>query len=634
MIIERVNHPNDIHSLTIDEMIVLAKELRKMMIEVTSMNGGHLAPSLGATDFTLALLKVFNLEEDSIVWDVGHQAYAFKILTGRRERFHTLRQMGGVSGFINRSESPFDAFGVGHSSTSISAAVGIAVGKEKNGEKGHTVAVIGDGALTGGMAFEAINHAGHLQQSKLIVVLNDNEMSISKNVGALQSYLASVLVSRHYNTLKKQVWDALHSLPHGLRKRFIYGAQKLEESLINILVPNIVFEDFGFKYVGPIDGHDIPRLIRIFDKAKNNMVGPILIHIVTRKGRGYVHAECNSAKFHGISPFDPLTGELKKPSGITYSSILGSTLCKLAVDNPKIIAVTAAMSEGTGLIPFEKRFPERFFDVGIAEQHAVTFSAGLATQGLKPFIAIYSTFGQRALDQIIHDVALQNLPVVLCLDRAGLVGEDGATHHGAFDISYIHYIPNILMMAPSDDKEFAAMLEFASEYKDGPIVIRYPRGQAPKRDREMVPIEKGKAEVVQKGMKIAFLAIGEGLSLARSTAEYIKSLHPDFDPSIVNMRFVKPMDTECLEKLADEVSVIVTFESNALIGGFGEGVKTFYMNSQMKVLSFGYPDKFVPHGKNDELMNLLHLTPEGIYQVLLNEKILEKKRTGGKEEKS
>ncbi len=625
MILERINHPNDVHALSYEELTLLAKELRKEMIRVTSMNGGHLAPSLGATDFTLALLKVFNLDEDSIVWDVGHQAYAYKILTGRKERFHTLRQLDGISGFINRSESKYDSFGVGHSSTSISAAVGIAIGKEMNGETGHTVAVIGDGALTGGMAFEAINHAGHLQQSKLIVILNDNEMSISKNVGALQNYMASVLVSRHYNVLKKQVWDVLHNLPHSISKRFIVGAQKLEESLINILVPNIVFEDYGFKYVGPIDGHDIPRLIRIFHKAKNNMVGPILIHVVTKKGRGYSHAECNAAKFHGIGPFDPLTGELRKPGGITYSSILGSTLCKLAVNHPKIIAITAAMCDGTGLSQFEKKFPHQFFDVGIAEQHALTFASGLATQGMKPFVAIYSTFGQRALDQLIHDVALQKLPIVLCLDRAGLVGEDGATHHGAFDLSFTNFIPNLLIMAPSDDLEFAEMLEYASTYLEGPIVIRYPRGNAPVRNRPLVKVEKGKSELIKEGRKVAFLGIGDGLQLAEEVLSYILQLHPDFDPTLVNIRFLKPLDVPLLEQLNAGIETIVTFESNALIGGFGDTIKSYYVNSNVKVISFGYPDKFVPHGKNDELMNLLNLTPVSIYKVLQDSGVFDQK---------
>jgi 1-deoxy-D-xylulose-5-phosphate synthase len=616
MILERINNPNDIHSLDHLELEQLAKELRQEMIQVTCVNGGHLAPSLGATDFTLALLKVFNLDEDSIVWDVGHQAYAYKILTGRKERFHTLRQLGGISGFINRSESPYDAFGVGHSSTSISAAVGIAAGKEMKGDPGHTVAVIGDGALTGGMAFEAINHAGHLQQSKLIVILNDNEMSISKNVGALQNYMASVLVSRHYNTLKKQVWDVLHNLPQRVSKRFIQGAQKLEESLINILVPNIVFEDYGFKYVGPIDGHDIQRLIRIFHKAKNNMVGPILIHVVTKKGRGYEHAECNAAKFHGIGPFDPVTGELNKPTGNTYSCILGNTLCKLAENNQKIIAITAAMSDGTGLTPFEEKFPSQFFDVGIAEQHAVTFAAGLATQGMKPFVAVYSTFGQRALDQIIHDVALQKLPVVLCLDRAGLVGEDGATHHGVFDLSYTNFIPNLLIMSPADEIELPEMLSYAANYQEGPIVIRYPRGKAPARIRPMIQIEKGKSEVVTQGQKVAFLGFGEGFQLAESVIAYTKQIHPDLNPTLVNIRFLKPMDLSLLEQLNEEMETIITFENNALIGGFGDAIKSYYVNTSVQVFSFGFPDSFVPHGKNDELMNLLNLTPEGIYKTL------------------
>lgn len=478
MILENITDPNQIKSLTSSELKILAKEVRNRIVEVVSKTGGHLAPSLGTVDLTIALLYLFDPLVDRIVWDVGHQTYGWKILTGRNAQFDSLRQYKGLCGFTNRDESPYDAFTTGHSSTSISATLGIACGRDLNNEKGHCIAVIGDGALTGGISFEALNHGGHLQKDKFIVILNDNEMSISKNVGGLQKYMTRMLASKSYNVLKKQIWDLSLTLPSNIRRSFIYGAQKLEESMMNILVPNIIFEDLGYKYVGPIDGHDIDQLLRIIKRVKNYMVGPVLIHIVTQKGKGYAPAEKDAALFHGTGPFELKTGKQLSSGKQSWSDFMGSTLVNLAKKNPKIVAITAAMIAGTGLTKFEETFPDRFFDVGIAEQHSVTLAAGMATKGIKPFVAIYSTFMQRALDQVIHDVALPKLPVVFCIDRAGIVGEDGATHQGAFDLSFLNFIPNLIILTPSTAEELSAMLSWAADYQEGPVAIRYPRGAA------------------------------------------------------------------------------------------------------------------------------------------------------------
>ncbi|MDD4148017.1 MAG: 1-deoxy-D-xylulose-5-phosphate synthase, partial [Candidatus Cloacimonetes bacterium] len=518
MILERIDNPDKIHALTNEELRNLAQELRDRIISVVAKTGGHIAPSLGTVDFTLALLNVFNPMKDRIVWDVGHQSYAWKILTGRNERFDTLRQYGGLSGFTNIHESPYDAFSTGHSSTSISAALGMAAARDLKQEHFHSIAVIGDGALTGGMSFEALNHAGHLQPDNFIVILNDNAMSISKNVGGLQKYMARMYASKSYNTLKKQIWDLSGSLPSSIRRRFIYGAQKLEESMLNILVPNIIFEDLGFKYVGPIDGHDIPHLITIMKRVKNFMVGPVLIHVVTQKGKGYTPAENDASTFHGIGPFDGQSGKTASSGSKSYSDVFGDTLVDLAATNSDIVAITAAMSAGTGLSGFEAKYPERFFDVGIAEQHALTLAAGMSTRGIKAFVAIYSTFAQRALDQIIHDVALPKLPIVLCLDRAGLVGEDGATHHGAFDLSFLAGVPNLTILAPSCAEELQAMLTWAASYKEGPVVIRYPRGKALYRSIYIDAFEPGKAEIINSSDDLsdppyAFVTVGDALSL-------------------------------------------------------------------------------------------------------------------------
>jgi 1-deoxy-D-xylulose-5-phosphate synthase len=616
MILEKITSPEKIKKLGISELRALAGEVRKRIIEVTAQNGGHIAPSLGATDLAIALLHVFDPSEDRIVWDVGHQSYAYKILTGRNDRFDTLRQYGGISGFNRMSESPYDAFGVGHSSTSISAALGITMAKECLEESGLAIAVIGDGALTGGMAFEALNHAGHLNKN-LIVILNDNNMSISPNVGALQKYFADFLVSRSYNKLKGKIWDILQNLPasdHN-KRRILHFAQKFEGNIISTFAPNIIFEDMGFKYAGPIDGHNIAQLTRTFRRARDNMEGPVLLHVVTRKGKGYEPAEVNASKFHGLGPFKVETGECIKKSEITYSRVFGQKLTELAAENKRIIAITAAMTDGTGLTGFAKEYPERFFDVGIAEQHAVTFAAGFATRGMKPVVAIYSTFMQRAYDQLIHDVALQKLPVVFCLDRAGLVGEDGATHHGSFDISYLGLIPDLTIMAPSSGDELENMLAFACEYQDGPIAIRYPRGVAPLCPARNSAISLGKSLIMAEGEKMAILGVGNYYFEAEKLAELIKIKY-SIKPTVIDVRFVKPLDRELLHDLESKIQTVITLEDNALAGGFGMAVKDFYCNSSIKVYSYGIHDEFVTHGRMDILKSHLGLEAAQILKNL------------------
>ena len=616
--LKEIDKIEKIKKLNITELEILAQEVRERIINVTSQNGGHVAPSLGATDLVIALLKVFTPPEDALFCDVGHQSYAYKILTGRNDDFDTLRQYHGISGFNNISESKYDAFGVGHSSTSISAALGIACGKQLNQEAGHSIAIIGDGALTGGMSFEALNHSGHLAKDKLLVILNDNNMSISKNVGALQKYLTNMLVSRSYNALKKQVWDFSGTLPRSIRSRFIRGAQKMEESMMNILVPNIIFEDLGFKYVGPVDGHNIPRLIRVLNKVKYNMVGPVLLHIVTKKGKGFSIAENNSSKFHGLGPYNATSGETESKKLKNWSSSFGEKLISLAQDNKKIVAITAAMADGTGLTQFEKKYPSRFFDVGIAEQHAITFAGGLSTKGIKPFVAIYSTFIQRAYDQIIHDIALQKLPIVICLDRAGLVGEDGATHHGAFDISFLLPIPNLVILSPAYELEFQEMLTFASEYKDGPVIIRYPRGTINSDDNNHKAFELGKFSLVEAGKKVAILSVRHALELAYQVREKLQK-DDNISAEIINIRTVKPLDYNYLDSLQDKFDLLVTIEHNSIVNGVGQLISNYLSSSSTSVLNIGYPDSFIAHGNVNLLYQEIGLTPEIIKEKIIKE---------------
>lgn len=608
MILEKIKDPSVLRSLKTEELNILAREVRKRIVDVVSHTGGHIAPSLGTVELTIALLNVFDPLADRIVWDVGHQSYAWKILTGRNERFETLRTLGGISGFTNRDESPCDAFSTGHSSTSVSAALGLACANDLLKDTGHCVAVIGDGALTGGMSFEALNHAGHLQKNKFLVVLNDNAMSISKNVGGLQKYMARTLASRPYNTLKQQVWDLSQSLPDNLRRRFILGAQKLEESMMNILVPNIIFEDLGFKYIGPIDGHDIELLCTMLRRVKRHMVGPVLLHIVTQKGKGYAPAEKDSSKFHGVGPFEAKSGMQPCSGKESWSEAFGRVLTDIAAQDPKVVAITAAMTSGTGLSGFEAKYPKRFFDVGIAEQHAVTLAAGMACKGIKPFVAIYSTFLQRALDQLIHDVALQRLPIVLCIDRAGLVGEDGATHHGAFDLSYLGFIPGLVILSPSTTEDLEAMLRFAASYRDGPIAIRYPRGTAVCSAKPAPDFVLGKAHTVHKGEKVALVAEGGAFPVAEKTWEILT--REGRKPWLVDLRSLKPLDEALLKKLAKNCDCIFTFETNSAIGGIGSRILQLLAGEPCQVVNFGYPDSFVPHGKITELNELIGFTPE------------------------
>ena len=617
MILEQITEPKQIQALTVSELKILAKEVRSRIVEVVSKTGGHLAPSLGTVDLTIALLHLFDPLKDRIVWDVGHQAYSWKILTGRNAQFDTLRQYKGLSGFTNREESPYDAFTTGHSSTSISAALGIACARDLNNEQGHCIAVIGDGALTGGMSFEALNHGGHLQKDKFIVILNDNEMSISKNVGGLQKYMARMLASKSYNVLKKQVWDFSYTLPANIRRSFIYGAQKLEESMMNILVPNIIFEDLGYKYVGPIDGHDIEHLLKIIKRVKNFMVGPVLIHIVTQKGKGYPPAEKNSELFHGTGPFDLKTGKQISNGKQTWSELMGSTLITLAQKDPKIIAITAAMTAGTGLTKFEETYPDRFFDVGIAEQHSVTLAAGMSTKGLKPFVAIYSTFLQRALDQIIHDVALPKLPVVFCIDRAGLVGEDGATHHGAFDLSYLNFVPNMIILTPSTAEELSAMLFWAASYQEGPVAIRYPRGTAIHSSvhKSFTNFNPFPAIIHSNKGKIALVACGD----AFFTAEAVHNLlaKDKIPAQLIQLLSVKPLDKNTLLSLASTCNYIFTFENNAVIGGMGARIAQLLATEPVKIINFGYPDHFIAQGKNSELLDEIGFTPNKLHKQIV-----------------
>ncbi len=616
--LEKIKSPNDVRPLTLIEMKQLASEVRERIINVTAKNGGHIAPSLGVVELTIALLKVFNPLKNRIVWDVGHQSYAYKILTARNEQFDTLRQFNGISGFNKIDESEYDAFGVGHSSTSISAALGITIAKELNNKPEKTLAVIGDGAMTGGIAFEGMNNAGS-QKKDLIVILNDNNMSISKNVGALQKYFAEFLSSKAYNKLRDEVWDFVQSLPKRVSNKIVFGVHKLQEGLKNMLVPNIFFEDIGFRYIGPIDGHDMENMVKIFRRVKYNISGPVLIHIITQKGKGYEFAENDATKFHGISPFDNETGKINiTNTNRSFSQVFGDTLIDIGERDEKVVAITAAMAEGTGLSRFAEKFPDRFFDVGIAEQHAVTFAGGLAVEGIKPFVAIYSTFLQRAYDQIIHDVALQNLPVKFCIDRGGIVGEDGPTHHGAFDLSYLRCIPNIAVMAPKCEKELIMMLKFMWQYDKGPIAVRYPRGETPVYNNlSLTPIELGKSEIIEQGKKIAIITIGKAFEIGLELRD--KLIEIGFNPYLVNARFVKPIDEEMLNILIKHgVNYIITVEDNAIAGGFGSAVleKVSFITNKVKVRTFGIKDMFVTHGNTKALFEHIGLTAEKIYDEI------------------
>ncbi|WP_039767700.1 1-deoxy-D-xylulose-5-phosphate synthase [Caldicellulosiruptor sp. F32] len=610
-ILEKVNYPEDIKKLSISELYTLSEEVREFLLYNIANTGGHLAANLGVVELTLALLYIFNPPEDKIVWDVGHQCYVYKILTGRKEKFATLRKLGGLSGFPKSKESIYDSFDTGHSSTSISVALGFAIARDLNHKDYNVIAVIGDGALTGGLAYEGLNNAGRYN-GKLLVILNDNQMSISKNVGAIAKYLSKVRTQPRYFKLKKATDELVANIPF-VGEKLNQLVRKLKGGLKYILFPGMLFEALGFEYYGPIDGHDIKKMCEVFENVKN-LTKPVLVHIVTQKGKGYEHAERFPEKYHGVPPFDIETGNhLTDTNSKSFSEVLGDKLCELAKENQKIVGITAAMPDGTGLTKFAKMYPERFFDVGIAEEHAVTFAAALAKEGFKPFVAIYSTFLQRAFDQIIHDVCLQNLNVVFCVDRAGLVGEDGETHHGSFDISYLTLIPNLTVMAPKDTKEFEMMLDFAAAYHDGPIAIRYPRGTT-KIVGVYEPILFGKSEILVEGSNLAIFTVGRHVSMLY---DIIKE--NNLNITLINVRFLKPLDAKFIEKIAKTHRKILIVEDNTVVGGLGEKIKGIIgeINSKNLVKHIGLPDRFVQHGSISELYSLLGLDKENLKNAIM-----------------
>ena len=612
-ILDTINSPADVKALSMEELKQLAEEIRQLLISVIAKTGGHLAPNLGVVELTLALHRVFSTPEDKIVFDVGHQAYIHKIITGRREQFPTLRQYGGLSGFPKRSESAHDAFGTGHSSTSISAALGMAVARDIKQQDYNVIAVIGDGSMTGGMAFEALNNAGTLHK-RMIVVLNDNEMSISKNVGAMSEYLYHLRTGETYNKIKHDLEGWLKNMDFG--SDVLKALRRLKGSVKYLMVPTSIFEELGFTYLGPIDGHDLPTLIEVMQAAKK-IDGPVLVHVLTKKGKGYKPAEESPNKFHGTGPFEIATGKkITNPNApITYTEVFGKALTELANEDKDIIGITAAMPDGTGLSTFAKAHPTRFFDVGIAEQHAVTSAAGAAAAGLKPVAAIYSTFLQRAYDSVLHDICMQRLHVTLCLDRAGLVGDDGYTHHGVFDYAYLRSMPEMTVMAPKDENELRHMLKTAVDF-DGPISLRYPRGSGVGVDitEPMQALPIGKAEVLREGRDVSIWAIGSMVQSAAQAAE--KLAEQGISAGVVNMRFVKPLDKELLLAQAKEYGKIVTLEEGVLQGGVGSAVLEALNEAQLltkcRVLTLGIPDEFVLHGDKKLLFKDLGLDVDAI----------------------
>jgi 1-deoxy-D-xylulose-5-phosphate synthase len=612
-ILDKINTPEDLRKLDSKDLPLLAEELREMIITTVAKTGGHLASSLGVVELTIALHYVFDTPRDRVIWDVGHQSYAHKILTGRKDSFHTLRQYGGLSGFPRREESIFDTFDVGHSSTSISAALGMAEARCLKKEKYKIIAVIGDGSLMAGMALEGLNHAGHLKKD-LIVVLNDNEMAISARVGALSSYLSRLITGQTYSRFRKDMKAFFKSLG----EPFYKFAKQSEEFFKGIFVPGVLFEELGFRYVGPIPGHRIDYLLENFKNIKN-LEGPILVHVVTTKGKGYEPAEKDPTGFHGIGPFETTSGiPLTSKTGLSFTEIFSETLVKLTREDERIVAITAGMSNGTGLDKLAKEFPEKFYDVGIAEQHAVTFAAGLAIEGFRPVTAIYSTFLQRAYDQILHDVCRQALPVTLVLDRAGIVGEDGSTHNGIFDLSYLRHMPNIIIMAPKDENELQHMLKTAID-SSKPAAIRYPRGKGIGilLDEEIKNLEVGKGEVLSEGKDVAILAIGSTVYPALSAAQELKK--DGIACTVVNSRFVKPIDEELICRLAKEIGRILTVEENVLAGGFGSAVLELLSKESIyptRVTCLGIDDCFVKHGPQEFLRKKYGIDSSGIIQAV------------------
>jgi 1-deoxy-D-xylulose-5-phosphate synthase len=613
-----INSPADLKKLNLTELKVLVDEIRDYLVDTISKIGGHLGASLGVAELTVALHYVFNTPDDKLLWDVGHQGYIHKILTGRKEQLKTIRQYGGISGFLKRSESEYDVFGAGHASTSLSAALGVAAGRDFLKKKFKVVGIIGDGSMTGGMAYEAMNNIGLLKKD-IIVVLNDNKMSIAPNVWSLHNYFNEFLANPSYNKFRNYVWDATGKLDKKIGDRLRHLAAKVEGGLKGVVTPGMLFEALGFRYFGPINGHNIVNVVKIFEEIKD-FSGPLLVHVVTEKGHGYKPAKNHYQKFHASTPWDKITGEALKKSGGSpaYTKIFGEALVEICKENEKVVGITAAMPDGTGLDILQKEMPERYFDVGIAEQHAVTFAAGLATEGFTPVCAIYSSFLQRAYDQIIHDCAIQKLPVVFVLDRAGIVGADGPTHHGSLDLSYLRCIQGVVVMAPKDEQELRNMLYTATLYKKGPIALRYPRGNAlgvEIKPFEQIPI--GKGEIIEKGTDAAIIAIGSMVDVANRVRVALEK--ENFDIEVVNARFVKPLDGELLKDVFARHKKVLTLEDNVITGGFGSAVLEF-MNqhriNDVELIVHGLPDKFVDHGTPDELYSDLKMDVKGVSEIM------------------
>lgn len=624
MILEKIKEANDVKQLSLLECEQLAQEIRDFLIRSLSETGGHLASNLGVVELTIALHRFLHFPEDKLVWDVGHQAYTHKILTGRKEQFATLRKTGGLSGFPKRKESDCDAFDTGHSSTSISAGLGLVQARDLKGENYQVVSVIGDGALTGGMAYEALNNAAELKKN-FIIILNDNEMSITRNVGGMSSYLDHIRMAAPYTELKMGVTNALKKIPK-VGDGMVDALHKTKSSIKQLVIPGMLFENMGLTYLGPVDGHDMRQLGKVLQEAKRKQ-GPVLIHVLTEKGRGYEPAMRHPARFHGAAPYEIETGLPKSNGNPSYTDIFSTVMRKFGDREPDVVAVSAAMVPGTGLKRFGNMFPERLFDVGIAEEHAVTFAAGLALGGLRPVVAIYSSFLQRAVDQILHDVCMQNLPVVFAVDRAGLVGSDGETHHGCFDLSYLSMMPNMTVMAPKNKWELSDMLKFAIRQKS-PVAIRYPRGEAyTGLEDYRAPIEMGKAEILKKGKEIAILAVGNMVRTAVQVTENLRNC--GYEPTLVNMRFVKPLDMDLLEILREDHSLIVTMEENVKSGGFGEQVMTYYGSRlhSPAVRIVAIEDKFVPHGSVEDLMHQQQMDSASVTERILRWKEEQQKST-------
>ena len=614
--LEQINNAEDLKKLSINEKNTLSEEIRKYILDVVSKNGGHLASNLGIVELTIAIHSVFDLEKDRVVWDVGHQTYVHKIFTGRKEELKTLRKLDGIAGFPKTSESKTDCFNTGHSSTSISAAMGIAKARDLKNEDYSVLAVIGDGALTGGMALEALNHVGS-SKTRMIVILNDNEMSISKNVGGINKFLSKLRVKKRYTISNKKGRKIIEKIPL-IGKPTVNAVTKIKKSIKQLILPKMFFEDIGFKYVGPVDGHNIEDMEYILSRAKD-LDEPILIHVLTKKGKGYKPAEDNPDKYHGTGPFNIETGESTKKKSKDYSKAFGEKLIELAEKNKTIVAITAAMRDGTGLKDFSIKYPERFFDVGIAEQHALTFAAGLAKEGMIPFVPIYSSFYQRAYDQVIHDICIQKLPVIMCVDRAGCVGNDGETHQGLYDMAFFKLIPNITIMAPKDFEELTKMMEFAIELK-APVVIRYPRGgESDLKFEKYEELKLGKSEILQEGQDVTIIGIGKMTSTAMNVANLLKK--DDISAEVINARFLKPLDEKEIAESISKTKFVITIEDGTEIGGLGSSIKELIVNKNIegvKIKCFAYPDEFIKHGSVPELEKIYGLDCENIFKYVKN----------------